>query len=469
MGQEESLPVPSCQELVRNSEGEYIVISNALPESFYFQPAESFLVSYGIDEQSAPKFRHKSLSSIAVQDAKQVLNAFVAVETFPGENASLFSASQTPESCTAQGMKKTFQDCARKVGERGLFVFHFSGHGIAVGNKTWGLAPMDFDYSAVTLITADVLGKWLSEVQCRAKYILITLDCCYAGGIGKELATQVDAEHDTSLYILSACTANETSVVLASLGHSIFTYFLSNFILKFSEGTGILPTKKIFSECQVCCEYLSSLLVGYSKESGLQPKIMQPQVSVRNIMSDSVDFTDSATVPIGRFNFVQELYDHTKQINPLDTKSLAYLETLCDIPDGPLIQLEKRGLLKGRLIVSAFCSIMYSLASIEVACDSSGRKTSNINLSITAFMQAAATIDLIQHGVQCDGFTFLLSWLFYKEVMKRNAVPVEGLSQLEKKLKSLYAPSTSVSQRGEDVTDSTEMDDMVSGYIVVTL
>lgn len=226
MGQEESKPL--CREFSRNDSGSFIVVSNTLPDTFHFEPSESFAIGYGIDNQSSPHFRHKSLTPITVSDAEQVLHSFVKVGAVPTENTHLFSASKNPESCTAEGMKKTFQDHATKVGVNGLFLFHFSGHGIKVRNDMWGLAPMDFDYSADTYITADVLSQWLNEIECRAKYILITLDCCYAGGIGKELTAQSDVDHDLNLYVLSACTANETSLVLASLGHSIFTYFLYN-------------------------------------------------------------------------------------------------------------------------------------------------------------------------------------------------------------------------------------------------
>ena len=473
MGQGES--VPSCQELRRNEQGDFVIISNSLPDSFSFLPEESHAIGYGIDKQSAPEFKKKSLTFITVDDAKQVLDAFVKVGAVRRENARIFSASGDPERCTTEGMKMTFQEAAKRVGKNGLFVFHFSGHGIKVRNDMWGLAPMDFDYSSTTYITASVLCRWLNEAQCCAKYILITLDCCYAGGIGKELATQASVERSENLFVLSACTANETSLVLASLGHSIFTYFLSEFVFKFGrEKSGVLPMKKIFSECQVCCESLSSLLVSYSKESGLQLKVMQPQIAVRNIVSDGIDSTDSpAAVPIGRFQFIQELYDYGQHIAPLDDKSLAYLESIRDSASGPLFQLVRRDLLlRKKVIVSVLCSIMYSLASIELACDdSANNKIRNLNLSITAFMNAASAIDMVYQGVEYDGFTFLLSWLFYKEVIRKNNIPVRGMEELEARLKDRYMPSPKVvltSRGGEDMTDSDEVETMLVSVLFLT-
>lgn len=472
MGQEESRP--ASQKLARSESGGFVIVSNILPETFHFDPSESWAVGFGIDKQTSPKFSHRSLTSITVDDAEQVVGSLVSAGTFPPENAHLFSASKQPESCTAQGMKKTFQDHASKVGSEGLFLFHFSGHGIKVRNDMWGLAPMDFDYSTTTYITADVLSEWLNEIKCRAKYILITLDCCYAGGIGKELTAQVDVERDVNLYVLSACTANETSLVLGSLGHSIFTFFLSHFIQKLGRTHGHLPMKEIFSECQVCCECLSSMLVMYSEESGLQMKVMQPQFSVRNIVSDGEDFVDAAVgedfvdAAVGRFQFVLELYSRKLKKDPLDDKSMAYLDSLKSMNNGPLLELGRRGLLDGKVILSVVCSIMYSLASIEVACDSSRVKVKNINLSITAFIQTAATIDMVKHGVEFDVGTFLLSWLFYKEVMKKNNIVIQDMKQFEAKLNRQYALQESATvphratARGIDMTDSDEVDIFVS-------
>ena len=461
MGQEQSLP--TSQQLGRNGDGDFVIISNSLGDDFHFEPSESAIVSIGIDEQSSPSFKHKSLGATAVDDANQMLRAFVRSGTIEKRNSHLFSSSGDPESCSAEGMKTTFQTYAKEVGQNGLFVFHFSGHGIKVRNDMWGLAPMDFDYSTNTYITASILSQWMNEIECKAKYILITLDCCYAGGIGRELTAHTSVQRSENLFVLSACTANEKSLVLGSLGHSIFTYFLSVFILKCSAEQGVLPIKKIFQECQICCECLSSLVVSYSEEEGLlKSKLMQPQLAVRNIVSDNDDFPDSA---INRFEQVQKLYSRPGRIEPLDDKCMAYLESLKDFSTGPLAQLKKRGLFHGRVIVTAFCSIMYSIASIELACDSTGKKLTNLNLSITAFIQTASTIDMICPGLPSNGYTFYLSWLFYKDVLSTHNIRVPGMSEFAAKAKQLYmkeCPAAGPSNKGEDMTDSQEVEISVS-------
>lgn len=461
MGQEES-------HLGHVSDGsDFIVVSNSLPKVFQFSPTESRLISYGIDQQTSPKYKDKSLGKIALQDAEQVVQALVTVGAVERENAHIYSSSGDPDHCTANGMKAVFQTRACEVGPNGIFVFHFSGHGISVRHKEWGLAPMDFDYSRDTYITASVLSQWLNEIECKAKYILISLDCCYAGGIGKELAARVQVNRGVDLYVISACTANETSIVLNSLEHSIYTYFLSEYITRLSTEAGILPIGDIFSECQICSGCLSSMLVFYNSETGLQLKFMQPQMDIRNIvMSDGGE--DSTDAAIGRFQFAIELYDRKHPTLPLEDKSVAFLDSIQRVPDGPLFELEKRKLLQGNVVIAVLCSMMYSIASIELACDTKLTKVENVNLCITAFMQVASTIDIVHHGVEFSEVIFFKSCMFYTQAMRKNGIKLSGMDTLATKLKKRLtvrsAKYNMARARGEDMTDSIDsgLEDSVS-------
>lgn len=469
MGQTESQAV--SQELVKNRDGSFVVVSNALPEVLLFNPSESCVISYGIDKQTSPSYQHKTLSSVTVDDAKQVRDALIEVGAVCEENAYLYAASRQTDCCTAKGMKETFQKHASQVGARGLFVFHFSGHGISIRHQEWGLVPADFDYSRDTYITADVLGKWLNEIKCNAKYILIILDCCYAGGIGKELTNLSIVDRSVNLYVVSACMAHQTSLVLSPLGNSIFTYFFSKAITQFHKTAGTLPVQKIFSECQTCCECLTAMLVMYNEQSGLQIKSMRPQISVRNIVSGQ-DFPDAA---IGRFQYAAELYNHALPVDPLNEKSLAYLDSLLDGPDGPLLQFEKRNLLQGRVMETVLCSLMYSIASIEVACDTDLSKMKNPNLSITTFVQLASTIDMIHQNMEVPENIFFLSWLFYKEVLTNHHVKMTGMNALQTRLvgsRKFNAPLIRMipqaAPRSEDVTDSNEIEGLVDQFFMMT-
>lgn len=472
MGQKTSVPNYYKVTSKGGDSGGFVVVSNDPPGSFNFNPSESYMVSYGIDKQTSPKFSAKTLSPITVDDAKQVLDALVNSGMIPGSNTSLYAASKDLDQCTIDGMKRTFQEYASKVGPRGLFVFHFSGHGITIQGTEWGLAPADFDYTQATYLTPSVLAQWLSEVDCKAEHILFSLDCCYAGGIGNELTQATDLSIKGSFYVLSACTAYETSLVVGSLGHSIFTFFLSAAISKLCQVPGEIPLQRIYRECHICSEALSSLLIKYNSKGELEVSLMQPQMDVVNLAMDIIgEGEDQTDAQMNRFQYAVELYDRKKPILPLDEKSLAYIDTVADLTEGgPLKELNRRRLLTGRVLQTAICSMMYSIAAIELACDSRHIKVTNVNLSITAFIHVVSALDMILHDLVVPESVFFMSWLFYEEVLVTNGVNVKGLLPLQKKLQRnskfyMLDRCSSVIQEyqpsfadADDFTDSAEME-----------
>ena len=432
MGQLESQP--SFRKLAKKDDGSFVLVSNQPEECFQFEPAESYMVSYGIDVQTSPNFKHKTLGSLTIADAEQVLTALVDVGAIRQENGVLYAASKQPEQCTFDGMKVGFQEQAKKVGQNGLFVFHFSGHGIKVRNDEWGLAPVDFDYRRETYLTADVLNQWLQEAGCKAKHILFTLDCCYAGGIANELTTSGNwSEKDLGLYVISACTANEASLVLGPLGHSIFTYFLAQAISKLTSRPGQLPVHEIFKECQACSVALSSLLIKHDPQSGLSVRTMKPQMQMKSVveelMREGSDQPDVAGV--GRFEFVVQLYDKSQPKPSLDDKTHAWLETLPDT-NGPLMELERRHVLHGKILNAALCSMMYSIASIEI--EFNRTNVENLNHFLIAFMHAVATLDLLKQGVKVNTTQLVQSWGFYREVLVKHNMNDKELIKLYDRL-----------------------------------
>lgn len=462
MGQSESHP--SHYQLERRGDA-FVLVSNEPEDCFLFNPAESYLVSYGINHQTHPKFAKKTLGSSTVADAREIMISLQAAGVIPKANASLYEASKDPDACTAAGMKRGFQEHARRVGPNGLFVFHFSGHGIRVQNDMWGLAPVDFDYTTETYLTADVLSSWLHEVDCRAQHILFTLDCCYAGGIGKELTASGRFDLVSGLYVLSACTANEASLVIGPLGHSVFTYCLSRAIAISVQQPGQLPLRKIFAECQTPSVAMSSLIVSYSPENGLKWGTMEPEFNFLDLrvravalqyMGEGPDQTDAA---VGRFQYALSLYDQNKPIPYLDDKTVAWLETAAF---EALTVLKEKRLLKERPVrLAVLCSMLYSIASIEMALNSA--KMPNPNNFITSFMHTVATIDLVQHGVEFSQEHFLLGWQFYDEVVKQNLGKDDGLRRLYHQASkqwssvghNLHTHTTAeASTVGEDFTDS---------------
>lgn len=390
-----------------------VVYSNLPPDDLNFNPAESYAISYGIDVQTSPKFK-QSLGKEARNDAKLVLDTLVKVGAVAPGNHRFYAASENEESCTANGMKQTFQEIAGKVGEEGLFIFHFSGHGEKVCDE-WRLIPADFDFSRKNSITGNHLSKWLKEAECKAKCILVTLDCCHAEGIGTDLISNANFDINAKLYVLSACTAYEKSLILFSLGHSVMTYFLSEWMLKFSEKGEILPLKKIFLKCEVCCECLTSLFITYDNELGLQENTMHPTMSTsKRIVGDG---------DIDKYQFTTDLYN-TDPPPVLKQKTKAYLRSFKYVPDGPLYTLKQEEALNDTVLKTTLCSMTYSIASIELSCDGELVKT-DTDLSITAFKEAAAVIEVIEEDTYFDVSAFNLSRMFYTEAICKYIDPEE--------------------------------------------
>ena len=406
MGQSSSFPDHPAHQSTQKSDG--CTLPDATPASISFNPSESYMVSYGIDMQTNPKFlANMTLSSIAVRDAKQICDILIKTGIMPSSNAYLYAASTNLESCKIAGIKRTFQECVRKVGPNGLFVFHFSGHGVVqkIRRKNeWGLAPVDFDYKQDTFLTADVFGRWFQEAECKAKHILFFLNCCHAGGIATKLSRFSNLPVKGNLFVLSACTANEETLVIGALKHSIFTYFFSHAILKLCETPGEFPLKAIYSKCHTCSKAFSSLMIMYDTTSAdITIKRMQPKLAVISPKSLRVE-SDGR---INRFQYAMELHDRSKPSMALEDKTIAHINSWVS-PDGALCELDKRNLLlDGRVLDAAICSMMYSVATIELSCDKTHKRVRNPNLSIIAFLQVAASLDTIREDLEVSPKTFL--------------------------------------------------------------
>lgn len=436
----EKPPLRRMKSISADPEGSFVLISNENVEVFDFDPQQSFMVAYAIDKQTSPRFTHRTLSAATVLDAYQVCTALIDKKVLPKDNVELFSASKDTDFCTIGGMKQSFLEQARRVGKRGIFLFHFSGHGIKVGNE-WGLAPADFDYTTATYLSAPILGHWLIEAGCKAPWVLFTLDCCYAGGMGEEL-TAKDVELRPGLYVLSACTAFETSLVIGPLGHSIFAYFLAYTLRVLKYPPGKLPISQIFKECGELCVALSSLLISYNPSYGLKFGTMQPELryfdpqhAVGNWVAQSLKPVDSEPhhPKPGRYVFVTKFYkSYGKQgeRHQLSELCLRWLDSIADYKS-PLGVLAERGILCDEVLQAAVCSLMWSVASIQVEEDPT--TVNDPNLFLLGFLHAAAAFDCF-HGVELTLDHLREGWKFYQAVVVANNINDNELQQLFKEI-----------------------------------
>ena len=310
-------------------------------------------------------------------------------------------------------MRQSFTEIVQRVGDRGLFIFHFSGHGLKIGkDKEWGLAPADFDYTDATFVTSAVLNQWLHEAGCRAAHVLFVLDCCYSGGLAQEL-TAHDIYLHPGLYVLSACTAFETSLVIGPLGHSIFAYFLAYALRTSKFGVGTLPIEAVFEECGALSTALSSLLVSYSPGTGLRMNRMNPELHFFEplvesagwaLMGDSIDFAEQGdpssfvdlNPTIRSFDYVLKYYrSYSKRGLRRREVCEACYKWLVKMTDSsefsPLSSLGRRGLLQvSEVLRATICCIMWSMASIGMEHDK--KHVNDPNVFLVGFLYAAAEL-----------------------------------------------------------------------------
>ena len=451
----------------------YVLISNESEASLRYDPSQSHFIAFSINRQTSPRFQHRQLNDTVVYDAFKVMSALREKGALPREHAKLLEANIEPDSCTFAGMKKAFQDQAQRVGRGGIFFFHFSGHGIRVGNNQFGLAPVDFDYTSSAYITGDVLNQWLKEADCQARYVLFTIDCCYAGGLAEALTRGSDTLAPyPGLYVMAACTANEVSVIIGTLGNSVFCYFLSHAILTTDFSPGNFPVGSIYDKCKKLSIALSSLLLSYDKTAGVEWKTMQPELAhstlTQTVLEMSGEGEEQTDANIMRFSYATELYNYTGSggVIPLERKCQDWLEMTYMDDNGGLSQLKEEGVLGSEQCVmdTVLCCMLRSVASIQRACDPT--TVASPNLYITAYMHVVAAIDIVQCGrVDYREREFALGLAYYLDTLSSNDVNTQELQQLfDRLLGNLKAKMARVEMtpRGDDMTDSGES---VSGIL----
>ncbi len=382
----------------------------------------------------------------------QVVTALIDKMVVPRENTALFTATKDPDSCTYRGMKASFQDAAKRVGEDGLFVFHFTGHGLKVLAGEWGLAPSDFDFTDGTFITSPVLNQWLHDSGCKARYVLFTLDCCYAGGIGNDLTAGV-TNLRSGLYVLSACTAFETSLVVGPLGQSLFAYFLAYAIRRVRFPHGALPISAIFDECGTLCTALSSLFMSYRGDHiGLKPGTMKPELQffdpstrqdlerhVKAWLDDTMVYSPVEPSPhhptTNKFKFVMKYYkrysERGRKRNELSDLCMNWLIHISE-SQSPLNEFASRGLLNNEILSAVMCAILWSIASIQVAADDL-ESVVDPNMFLVGFLHAAAALDSF-HSSQITLKHLEEAWQFYQTVAVRNELNDAELAELHKEI-----------------------------------
>ena len=129
-----------------------------------------------------------------------------------------------------KGLRSSFIECAKKVKENGNFIFYFAGHGYECGDRCI-LSPTDFNKEHINSgISGDDLVTWLNDSRCKANNLLFIFDCCYAGNLGEMLTQDVTLKTNANLFVICGCAPKEKVISFIVLKHSIFTYFLLDYL-----------------------------------------------------------------------------------------------------------------------------------------------------------------------------------------------------------------------------------------------
>jgi len=384
----------------RRSYCEQYALITSRQDVINFDPTRGVALCIGIDQQYHKNYEGKSLGVPAANDANNMGGAFVTKLGINQEQVQVFTSLAQPEQCTKAGIRNLFTQSARKTKEDGIFIFYFAGHGYLVKHSVQDfvsiqcvLAPSDFDgvkdKSAGVYplgIYRDDVVKWLDG--CKAKHVLIILDCCYAGDLGTSLTSPKNIQQVVpSISVMSGCAAGEKCITIPVLGNSIFTYFFLSYLEKHGI-KGQFPVNGAMDEISELCTAFSSLLMK-SDNGGLLSSMFTPTLDRRDVEEVDANIDDTN---YSRLRLLISFYDKSPKSSP----HLAVASWF----NWPIIQ-KSIDLLKSntpfdkRLQTGILCSMLYSAASIQLHYNKECLTERNLFIRMVVDIVAAAGLDTL--------------------------------------------------------------------------
>ena len=140
------------------------------------------------------------------------------------------TASNVCDDCTKKGLRDSFISYAKMVKENDNFILFFAGHGYELQNRCI-FSPADFNKGDLkTEISGDDLTNWVNIAECKVSNVLFFFDCCHAGNLGKLLKSDENLKTKANLFVMCGCAPKEKVTAISALRHSIFTYFLLDYL-----------------------------------------------------------------------------------------------------------------------------------------------------------------------------------------------------------------------------------------------
>ena len=308
-------PVPSS--VCNDSESQWYEPSFseiAIPDSnngvLKFDCKKDAAFCVGIDEQHDPAFIKEDRIDAIAKDATEIREAFIYQLGLNADRVELSIASRhrDDDDCTKNGLRTSFLQCAKKVGKNGNFIFYFAGHGYELGERCI-LAPVDFARKEETGILGDDLVQWLNDADCKASNVLFIFDCCYAGSLGETLSDK-QLTIAACLFVICGCDAKEKLLTVSVLEHSIFTYFLLEYLKTYSESRE-LNVRQAMKEISNSCFGLSNLILMYEKgklhAAGFNPRFYKRSATIQaQCLTESLSNSEYKLTSLLRYPQVQD-------------------------------------------------------------------------------------------------------------------------------------------------------------------
>ncbi|XP_065193894.1 uncharacterized protein LOC135825083 [Sycon ciliatum] len=235
-----------------------------------FNPATSRAVCAGVGYSLSDKAMKKlDLGKSAEKDPVRLSSILRDPLGLPANHVEYLTSKSSDNPATMSNLVAYISDAAEKVGEDGLLLVSFSGHGEVHtnpdGSKSGVLIPADNPGSTtVNVLTARLIERSLKK--CKARHIVIFLDCCHAGLLAASLAEDtVQSTSQSELYVLAACSTSEVSLGHSELGSGFFTFFTSDYLRRHGNH-GQLPIGAAMKHCQSLCPAMAKLCVRSQRE-----------------------------------------------------------------------------------------------------------------------------------------------------------------------------------------------------------
>ena len=404
-----------------------------------FDPAKSRAICVGIDKQ---KFLGRNLGHVAAENASLLAKSLVANMGMREECVRVYVSDtdrKPNQLCTKEAIKTLIINYAREVEENGMFVFYFSGHVVVYkidteDERVHALVPADFSGDVKTGITADNFVEWIQEADCKARHILIILDCCHAGGIGKKITSAAALDVRPQLHVMCACAAEEVTLPVKVLGNSIFCYFLLH-VLNQHQPKGKFALDEDMDEIAELCQMFSSLLMCYSSERDglkfLMPAYIQPEVH-RKVGKDTFDYSEGINSNDNPLSMLHSLYDeHAYQLSLHEVASQWLRSRVVQDPLKKLLSIKP---LPESLYNGILCALFYSVSCIHLAYDQTHITERNFFITVAIDVIRAIGLSYSEVSITVEQLSLGLQY-FYLPI---NSVGIQT-SSIEKLFMELHA------------------------------